>query len=206
MIRAVAEALTNALPAVATSIEIIDFDRHALRTEAASGTRTLVVRSVDAAPPMIETWVRYVVSTALSSNRPLITAVRDFHTDLMAQRYCCQLAMIHGALFHALPRAPVLTDPALIGAHLRELQNVSLHERHSLGLTDAGTVRRIDEALRAFYQDLDAFLEPHVRGHVDALPDFHGSARLALWRSPLLDAIVELALERFHAYPGVAPG
>jgi hypothetical protein len=205
MIREVCEALGDSLPAVASTIEIIDVDRHAGRTGAACGTRTLVVRSVDTAASMIDTWVRYVVSTALSSNRPLLTAVSDFDSDIMAQRYCCQLAMIHSALFETLPRGPVLADADLLRSHLRDLQRVSLRERYSMDLIESGVAQRIAEILRGYYQSLNGFLAPHLQGAIQGLPDFHGTARLELPHSPLLDAVVRLALDRFNCYPGVAP-
>jgi hypothetical protein len=95
--------LRDAVPDVVNTVEIVDCDRVAVPRVIDGAHRTLIVRTVNGPRPLIDTWGQYVVAAALSHNRPRITAVTDFNSDLMAQRYCCQLAVMHDALFSSLP-------------------------------------------------------------------------------------------------------
>lgn len=197
LVETVREALDEVLPEVARTIEIVDYDRSAIETGAADAWRTLVIRTVDAQPPLLRTWARYIVAAALAMNRTRITAVTDFHTDLMAQRYACQLAIMHDALFASLPGgAPSLTHVATIGEHLRELQRVSLADRYRHDLVDAAVVQRIGDAIERYYAELNA--RAGVSGATMPVPDFHGGTPLDF--PEMLDALATTAMARYHAY------
>ncbi|HEX2059436.1 MAG TPA: hypothetical protein VHK90_01720, partial [Thermoanaerobaculia bacterium] len=155
-----------------------------------------VIRSVDAQPPLLRTWARYIVATALAVNRPRITAVTDFHTDLMAQRYACQLAIMHDALFDAAS----LTHVESIGQHLRALQRVSLADRYRHDLVDPAVVQRIGDAIERYYAELNARVD--VTGPATHVPDFHGGTLLDFPEK--LDALAITAMERYHAFSRAA--
>ncbi len=196
LVRAVCGALDDALAEVSSTIEVVDYDRFVVR-KAPAAWRTLVIRSVQTEAPILRTWARYIVATALAVNRSRITAVTDFRTDLMAQRYSCQLAIIHEALF----TAPSLTLREQIGSHLRGLQRISLADRYRFDLVDAAVVDQIGNAIERYYAELNACLD--AIGDLELnqkVPDFHGGKLLDFPEGSVLDTYVAIAMERYHDY------
>jgi hypothetical protein len=205
LIRGVQDVLQETCAEVAATIEIVDCDRFVARTGLA-GSRTLVIRSVDAPQSLLHTWARYVVATALTANRSRITAVTDFHSDLMAQRYCCQLATMHDALFSSLPGAPRVPGGERIAEHLRRLQRVGLDERYDVALVDAEFVSDISDAIGRYYAALNRRLDSIGNGGVDhPVPDFHGARILQFRSSALSESLADLAISRYHSYADQAP-
>ena len=201
VIGAMQEALRDTLPEVANSVEMIDYDRHVVRTEATTGSRTLIIRSVDTRKALLPTWARYVVATALSPNRERITAATRFHLDLMAQRYCCQLAIMHDALISSLWDAPRLEHHSLITSHLSRLQRVGLEAREDVAMVDSTTTQKVDEAIRCYYAKLNGFLHhTHTGGDYESVPDFHGRELLDLPVNAHSEQLVEDALKRYRAF------
>lgn len=200
LIRVVSGALGESLPGVAGTIEIVDCDRVIHRT-GATGPRTLIIRSVENRRPLLEEWVRYIVATAFAANRSKVTAVADFDSDLMAQRYCCQLAMIHDALFATLQDAPRVAIGKEIGVLLRALQQVRLEDRYKSDLFDRSAADGIRVELNRYYTDLNAYLEA-VDGDTPNHPvvDFHGTQLLLLRSGPTVAAVSETALQRYRSY------
>ncbi|PYQ30053.1 MAG: hypothetical protein DMF56_10030 [Acidobacteria bacterium] len=197
LVREICDALDGALADVARTIEIVDYDRFTVPT-GFDASRTLIIRSVDAELPLLRTWARYIVAAALAVNRPRITAVTDFHSDLMAQRYCCQLAIMHDALFAALPNMPALSLRDAIGRHLGGLQRVSLADRFRFELVDAEVVRAIGIAIDRFYADVNVKWSDSAANI--RVPDFHGKALLDYPRSDELDLLVAIAIQRYEEY------
>lgn len=210
LVQAVCDALDDTLAEVSSTIEVVDYDRFVVQKRRPAAWRTLIIRSVQAESPILRTWARYIVATALSVNRSRITAVTDFHTDLMAQRYSCQLAIIHEALFSALPNgtgigerstAPSLTLREQIGSHLRQLQRISLADRYRFDLVDAAVVDQIGEAIERYYAELNAWIDPvGDPGLNQKVPDFHGGNLLDFPEGSVLDRYEAIAMERYHVY------
>ena len=200
LIRVVSGALKESLPDVAGTIEIIDFDRMIHRT-GATAARTLVIRSVENRRPLLEEWVRYIVATAFAVNRLKITAVTDFDSDLMAQRYCCQLAVMHDALFATLQGAPRVAIGTEIGVRLRALQQISLEDRYTHALIDRSAARDIRIGLNGYYTDLNAYLNA-IDGETanDPVVDFHGGQLLLCPSSRTVAAVADTALQRYRLY------
>ena len=193
-------ALGRCIPDVAGSIELIDCDRVTHLTGAAA-PRTLIIRSIDNVRPLLDEWARYVVATALAGNREKITAVADFDVDLMAQRYCCQLAMIHDALFATLKDAPRVTIQKDIGERLRALQRIGLRERYGCDLVDRPSGWLIRRELERYYTELNAFLDQiDTPTATEVVPDFHSRQWLQWPSSPTIVAVTETARTRYLSY------
>ena len=130
-----------------------------------------------------------------------ITAVADFDADLMAQRYCCQLAMMHDALFATLQDAPRVAIGKEIAVLLRALQQVGLEDRYQHDLVDRSAAHGIRVELHRYYTDLNAYLDA-VDGETpgDPVVDFHGSQLLLLRSSPTVAAVAETAMQRYRSY------
>lgn len=201
LIRAIRDFLDAAVPEVARTIEIVDYNRLAVPTGFAGGSRALIIRSVRAPGPLPLAWSRYIVATALTPNRTRITAVTDFDSDLMAQRYCCQLAMMHDALFSGVHDAPKMAERDLMAAHLRDLQGISLDQRYKVELMNPVVVQRIRAVVAQYYFNLNLCLESvGGMGLASAVHDFHGRRFLEFRGTPLLEALAEVAVERYHSY------
>ncbi len=201
LVRTVRAALEDALAEVAATIEIVDYNRHVFRTSIAAGSRTLVIRPVETRRPLLDTWARYVVATALSVNRTRLSATTDFHRDLMAQRYCCQLATMHQALFSSTVETPSIRHPELIRERLQQLQHVGLDERYNVTLVDPAVTCQLDDAIERFYAQLNEHLESFAcDGADDPVPDFHGAHLLELRRGAVFETLTQLAVQRYRSY------
>jgi hypothetical protein len=193
-------ALGDSIPDTAETIEIVDFDRLIHRT-GATGSRTLIIRSVENRRPLLEEWVRYIVATAFAANRAKITAVVDFDSDLMAQRYCCQLAMMHDALFATLPGAPRVTVGTEVGLLLRTLQRISLEDRYNHELIEHSFAQQISVELSRYYSGLNAYLDATDGATpTDPVADFHGRQPLLFRSNPTVAAVTATAMQRYRSY------
>jgi hypothetical protein len=202
LIHEVCAALNVSLPEVAATVEIVDYDRHVVPTAAVAGSRTLIIRSVHTQQPLLTTWARYIVAASLRRNRSRISAVLDFSADLMAQRYCCQLATMHDALFASLPNAPSLSGGKQIFDHLRRLQSVGLAERFKPELGDPAMATRIRAAIDGYYDELNDVLEASgLDGECDSVPDFHGGRVLEYPVCDVASRAADLAVRRYQTYP-----
>jgi hypothetical protein len=191
-------------PELARSVEVVDCERHAVDTGASGAYRTLIIRSVNAPARLLLTWARYIIATAYPCNRGRIKAVTDFESDLMSQRYCCQLATIHDALFAELPEAPRLELDGLIGPHLRDLQAVSLAMRYRFDLVDSERAGRINAGIGRYYAQLARHAAlADMAGRPMGVPDFHGDRTLDFYENPDTTRLIDTALDRFERYPAV---
>ena len=188
-------------PDLANTIAIVDCDRVAVPSGIDGAWRTLILRSVDGPRPLIDTWGKYVVAAALSCNRRRITAVTDFNSDLMAQRYCCQLAVMHDALCSCLPDIPPLTQKPLIAAQLRRLQQVALDARYDMSAIDSHTSQEIYDAIERYYSALNERLTStaDVADRI-AVPDFHGRRPLEFPSKAVLNMLADRAVQRYYEY------
>ena len=193
--------LSSVAPEVAGTIEILDFDRLLIKTDAKSATRTLVVRSIATPSSMLSTWSRYVVAAALPFNRGLLKAVTDYDEDLMSQRYCCQLAVAHDSLFGSAPGAPRIGHIEAIASHLRTLQSIGLEMRYETARVPTALARRLAEVIRIYYDDLEHWLGTALHSEVVCeVPDFHSAQVLRLPLGPVLLGFVDVTAARFMAY------